>query len=297
MLLYDVRNNKKVRVIIDSDTACEADDPFAIAYALMSPKMIVKAIVAEHFAQPGSMEKSYKAALRVTWAMGSGVPVLRGEESPDAAGAPSEGVREIIREALAEDSHPLYVLCMGALTNIDRALREAPEIAKRLTVVTIGGHGYGVDPVSFREFNFGNDVAAANRVLQSEAEVWQIPADVYGTIRVGLAELQEQVRPYGDIGRYLFEQMVAYNATPAADWTAGESWSLGDSPAVAAVLHPGCGHAEMQEIRLVNDDTSYSPLPGSRKIRVYRDLDSRYLLGDFYAKLHMLYPLSAAKRS
>ena len=48
MLRFDVKESKKLRVIIDTDTACEADDPFAIAYALMSPKLIVKAIVAEH---------------------------------------------------------------------------------------------------------------------------------------------------------------------------------------------------------------------------------------------------------
>ena len=290
MLRYDVRENKKIRVIIDSDTACEADDPFAIAYALMSPKLTVRAIVAEHFAQPGSMEKSCEAARRVTQAMGSDVPVLRGEEGPEGKGRISEGVEEIIREARKEEDRPLFILCMGALTNVDRALREAPDIAGRITIVTIGGHGYGTSPIPWREFNFGNDVAAANRVLQSDAEVWQIPADVYGTIRVGLAELQEQVMPYGEIGRYLFDQMVAYNATPAADWTAGESWSLGDSPAVAAVLHPACGRFEMQKVHTVNEDTGYSPLEGGREIRVYRDLDSRYLLGDFYAKLHLLFP-------
>ena len=32
------------------------------------------------------------------------------------------------------------------------------------------------------------------------------------------------------------------------------------------------------------------PPEGEKKILVYRDLDSRYLLGDFYAKLHLLYP-------
>ena len=31
-------------------------------------------------------------------------------------------------------------------------------------------------------------------------------------------------------------------------------------------------------------------LPGAREILVYRDLDSRYLLGDFYAKLHLMFP-------
>lgn len=51
---------------------------------------------------------------------------------------------------------------------------------------------------------------AANAVLQSRAPVWQIPANVYGSILVGLAELQEQMLPYGEIGRMLFEQMAAY---------------------------------------------------------------------------------------
>ena len=212
-----MKESKKLRVIIDTDTACEADDPFAIAYALMSPKLIVKAIVAEHFARPGSMEKSFEAARKVTQAMGSAVPVLHGEEGPEGTGGISEGVETMIREARTEESRPLFILCMGALTNVDRALREAPDIAQAVTIVTIGGHGYETSPIPWREFNFGNDVAAANRVLQSGAEVWQIPADVYGTIRVGLAELQEQVMPYGAIGRYLFEQMVAYNATPEAE--------------------------------------------------------------------------------
>jgi Inosine-uridine nucleoside N-ribohydrolase len=290
MLKFDVADSKKLRVIIDSDTACEADDPFAIAYALMSPKLMVKAIVAEHFAQPGSMELSREAALRVTRAMNSHVPVLRGEEGPGGTGEPSEGVRRIIDEARREDEHPLFVLCMGALTNVSRALREAPDIAGGMTVVTIGGHPYDTEEIPFKEFNFGNDPEAANQVLQSEVPLWQIPSDVYGSIRVGLAELQEQVMPYGAIGQYLFDQMIAYNATPAASWTQGESWSLGDSPAVAAVLHPTCGRTVMQTVRHVNDDTSYSPLPEGRKILVYRDLDSRYLLGDFYAKLHLNEP-------
>ena len=48
-LKYQVPDDKKVRVIVDSDAACEADDPFAIAHALLCDKFIVKAIFAEHF--------------------------------------------------------------------------------------------------------------------------------------------------------------------------------------------------------------------------------------------------------
>ena len=44
---YKVSEDKKVRVIIDTDAACEADDPFAIAHALMCQKFDVRAIFAE----------------------------------------------------------------------------------------------------------------------------------------------------------------------------------------------------------------------------------------------------------
>lgn len=46
---YKVPDSKKIRVIIDTDAACEADDQYAIAHALMTQKFIVKGITAEHF--------------------------------------------------------------------------------------------------------------------------------------------------------------------------------------------------------------------------------------------------------
>ena len=56
--LYEVPDDKKIRVIIDTDAACEADDPFAIAQALLIKKFIVKAVFAAHFGSPNSMKKS-----------------------------------------------------------------------------------------------------------------------------------------------------------------------------------------------------------------------------------------------
>ncbi|HSK68084.1 MAG TPA: nucleoside hydrolase, partial [Candidatus Limnocylindria bacterium] len=58
---FEVPEGKRVRVIVDSDAACEADDPFAIAHALLSPKLDVRAVVAAHFGGPGTMEASYAA--------------------------------------------------------------------------------------------------------------------------------------------------------------------------------------------------------------------------------------------
>ena len=40
--MFDIPEYKKIRVIIDTDAACEADDPFAIVQALLCPKLIAK---------------------------------------------------------------------------------------------------------------------------------------------------------------------------------------------------------------------------------------------------------------
>ena len=78
---YKVSEDKKVRVIIDTDAACEADDPFAIAHALMCQKFDVRAIFAEQFNREGSTRQSYEEILTVLRAMKKEIPVFMGEET------------------------------------------------------------------------------------------------------------------------------------------------------------------------------------------------------------------------
>ena len=300
-LLFDVPQYKKLRVIIDTDAACEADDPFAIAQALMSPKLMVKGILAEHFAAEGSVQKSYDEVCTILEAMDmKEVPVFMGEPGAKGAGyfensvgvasteeVVSPAVDFLISEALRDDTAPLFVLCQGAITNVAVAIKKCPEILNRMTIVWIGTHGLAEIP--WREFNSGNDVAAANYVLSHAKNLWLIPSNVYVTITVGLAELQQKVLPCGKIGRHLFENMITYNNSPAAGWTKGESWSLGDSPAIGVALNPDCGHYIEHEAPFVNEDTSCSFGKGNPKIRIYTDIDSRYLLEDFFAKLQLNY--------
>ena len=85
-LKFDVRDEKKIRVIVDTDAACEADDPFAIAHALMSPKLMVKGITAAHFAEQGYVEKSL-------------------EEIADEMGMTRERIRQVREKAIRKIKH------------------------------------------------------------------------------------------------------------------------------------------------------------------------------------------------
>lgn len=290
--LFEVDDYKKIRVIIDTDAACEADDPFAIVHALLSQKLIVKGITAAHFNCEGSVERSYAEIETILNAMNMDVPHFMGEKEPLNTGkitsdqATSDAVNFIIDEALSDDPHPLYILCQGAITNLAVAILKCPEIVGRINVIWIGTHGE-LEEIPYREFNAGNDVKAANVVLSSGVNLSLVPSTVYSTVNIGIAELQTEVYPYGAIGRHLFEQLVAYNNSEAAEWTKGESWSLGDSPAVAIALNPWCGHYKQIGAPIIGEDTSSTFVDGRPLITIYTDIDSRYILGDMIAKIKL----------
>jgi inosine-uridine nucleoside N-ribohydrolase len=288
-LEFDVPQYKKLRVIIDTDAACEADDPFAIVHGLLSPKLMVKAIVAEHFGEAGSVERSYDEIMTILEAMDMKVPVFMGQKAAmDEDKEISEAVKFIIEEAKnAEDDKPLYILCQGAITNVAVAIKTCPEILDKIRIIWIGTHGEGPKKAPFREFNAGNDITAANYVLQSGADIWLVPSDVYITVNIGLAEIQRRIKPCGKIGRHLFENMVNYNNSRFAGWTQGESWSLGDSPAIAIAINPGCGRYKIAKAPKVAEDTSSEIAENAKDIRIYTDVDSRYVLEDFIAKLEL----------
>lgn len=94
-------------------------------------------------------------------------------------------------------------------------------------------------------------------VLHCGGDIWLIPNNVYGTMHIGFGEIQRRIAPYGEIGRLLYENLISFYETENASWSAGESWSLGDSPAVGVTLEPNCGSFMYCKAPEVQEDTSY----------------------------------------
>ena len=202
-----------------------------------------------------------------------------------------EGVDFIIEEAMKEEDRDLFVVMLGGVTDVALALKKCPEIAKRMTLLWIGGGAY---PDGDWEFNLLQDVEAANILFASEAELWQIPRNAYSQMVVSLTELVRQVKPCGEIGAYLFRQLDEYNehmgGGKRTDWPHGESWCLGDSATMSVLLqgdNPAFYHYE--EAPVIASDLSYKERRSGRKIRVYDLIDTRLVWGDFIAKLTCLY--------
>lgn len=292
---FPVPQEKQVRLITDTDAKNEADDQFAVVQALLSPKMDNVGLIAAHFGidrVADAMEASYheletildKMHFQKEGLLYHGAPhALPNKTTPVV----SEGVELIVREAMKDDPRRLFVIFLGPLTDLASAYLMEPRIANRLTAIWIGG---GVYPSGSPEFNLGNDVNAANVVFSSKIELWQVPKNVYEMMPVSLAELQVRVRPYGEIGKYLFDQLVAHSQEDIprkSDFRTGETWVLGDSPAVGLILYEHRFEFDWVPAPYITQEQAYVHTGTNRPIRVYKSIDSRLILEDMYAKLQL----------
>ena len=294
---FTIHPMRKQRLIVNTDAKNEADDQFAIVHALLTPKFDIKGIIPAHFGArrtEHSMEESYEEVQKILELMDlSGkVPVKKGakraipdEQTPEG----SEGAQLIIQEALKDDPSPLFVIFLGPLTDMASALLLEPQIENRLTVIWIGGGPY---PTGDDEFNLSNDIDAANVVFKSKVPLWQATRTVFSTVRVSYAELQHKVKPCGKIGNYLFQQMMDYynQCTDRREWPLGESWSLGDSPTIALLLDEHSLFYDLVPAPLFTKEMYYMHNQQNRAIRVYREVDVRFLLEDMFCKLAINYP-------
>ncbi|GIP19214.1 hypothetical protein J40TS1_48560 [Paenibacillus montaniterrae] len=293
---FQIPDSKKIRLIINTDAKNEADDQFAIVHALLTPRFDIRGIIAAHFGErrtKHSMQESYDEIelLLNLMEIRDSVTVCKGAPTaiPDEKTAVgSEGADLIIKEALADDPRPLYVIFLGPITDLAAAYLLKPEIAGKLTAVWIGG---GAWPNGEEEFNLSNDIDAANVVLESQIPIWIIPRSVYTTMRVGIAELHTRVRPYGKVGKYLYDQLVDFNMQlqGSSHWPKGEMWSLGDSPAVSVLLDEHEYGYEWKPAPRITKDMRYVHHQKERLVRWYHFIDPRFTLEDMYAKLQIHY--------
>lgn len=296
--MYKVPDKRKIRYIVHSDAFNEADDQYTIAHALMMDKFDVVGLIGGHFYRSEisrvdnehTAEASYNEINKILKLMnitdkkvfcGSNFPLVN-EYTPQRCAA----VDFIIEEALKDDPRPLYIGLQGAITDLASAILIEPRICDKITAIWVGGGDY---PVGEAEFNLRQDINAANVVFSSSINLWQIPIKAYRPFACSLAELQLKVRPCGELGKYLYEQLVEFNLYADAwdVWPHGEMWTLGDEGCIAALLedmNKNDGY-EMIEAPFVLPDGKYEFGHNNRKIRVYHTLDARLDLEDLFAKL------------
>ncbi|REK52178.1 MAG: nucleoside hydrolase [Thermobacillus sp.] len=211
----------KVRMVLDTDTYNEIDDQFAVIFALGSPERLkIEALCAAPFHNERSdgpedgMVKSYEELQRIVRIAGAAgrIPIYEGSRGwmagPDRP-VESEAARRIVELALASpDDDPLYVVAIGAITNVASAILMEPSIIGKIVVVWLGGHAPWWDHT--REFNMIQDVHASRIVLDCGVPLVLVPCmGVASHLLTTKAEIDLHLGECGAIGRYLAETYAA----------------------------------------------------------------------------------------
>ena len=281
---------KRARLILNTDAKNEADDQYTIVHALLTPTFDLHGIIPAHFGSiksKTSLRDSHDEVVKILDLMSLKdrvrvEPGAEGSMPDETTPMASAGARLIVEEGMKDDPRPLYVAFLGPLTDMAAALLMEPRLNERnICVVWIGG---GQWPVGGREYNLSNDIHAANVVMKSKVQLWQIPMPVYRMMAVSYAELMERVYDKGAIGKYLVEQLIDWNLRMHAGPI--EHRSLGDTPALSVILNPNGGISEWLPAPEFNSLMNYVHTGANRPIKVYHSIDVRYILEDFYAKLN-----------
>ncbi len=212
----------RVRMVLDTDTYNEIDDQFAVVHAILSPEQLnLEAIYAAPFHNNRStgpedgMEKSYDEILRLLnfLQVNSNNFVYKGSTdflSDGETPLPSEAVNDMVERAMNDPNGPLYVVAVGAITNVASAILLEPEIIKNIVVVWLGGNPHYWPHT--REFNLAQDIHGARVVLDSGVPFVHLPArGVVSHLLTTVSEIERYVEGQGKIGDYLAKIFKEYH--------------------------------------------------------------------------------------
>lgn len=281
-----------VRMVLDTDTYNEIDDQFALVWALLSPeKLTTEAIYAAPFhnarsAGPGDgMERSYDEIHRLLDRL-PGVysgPVLRGSTRfLEAADRPveSDAAADLVERAMTSAADaPLYVVAIGAPTNISSALLLQPRIVEKIVLVWLGGH-----PTFWptaREFNLRQDLHASRLLYDCGVPFVMLPcATVASHLLATVPELEAYVAGRGAIGDFLVETFKGYSSDHFG-WSK-EIWDLAP---IAWLLNAAWAPSVLEHSPILTDQITWSIDRSRHWIRIATGVRRNPIFADLFRKL------------
>lgn len=266
-ILEDLRSDRVKDVIIDSDTYNEMDDQYAIAYAIGSERMKVLALHAAPFLNARStsyeegMELSFKEMERVLDQTGhaGAIPIFEGSrrsisEDPEAFDPENPASRNLVRIA-RKARKPIYVLCLGTITNVTASLMLDPSIKDKIIVVWLGANCFSKGHL--REFNLLQDYMAGQRVVNSGVPLVILPAmgepgegtQVLSVHQEDLASIQGEGRSAA-----FFRSTLPLEHHPSGNWR----HILWDIAAPGLIAHPEHFHLRIIPAPVLTDEVKFA---------------------------------------
>ncbi len=278
----------KMNVILDTDTYNECDDQFALSYLLKSQKKFnIEAITVAPYHRDNGIsiqegtEKSYQEIIKIcNWLnFDTTGKVFRGSTNYIGEGyqEKNEAVNKIIE--IANKNDKTYLLAIGAITNIARAIQEEPKIIDKIEVIWLGGNS--LLSKDNKEFNFKQDVQAVKIVLASKVKLTIIPCkNVASNLRTSIYELEHFLKGKSELCNYLCQRFYK-------DGVHGiqERRVIWDISVIAYMINKDWFESSSISCPNIKEDTSYKLTENKHKITMVHDLKVDEIFKDLFEKL------------
>ncbi|HSP70254.1 MAG TPA: nucleoside hydrolase [Bryobacteraceae bacterium] len=237
----------RIPILLDTDIGDSIDDAMALAFALRSPELDVRAVT--------TVIDDVESKTRLAWkmlgifnrrdiplAMGATEPLLdpvmatssrefgvltRNDTIPDAA---RRRAVDLIVDTLLESRQKITVVAIGPLTNIALALKADPRIKNNIERIVIMGGAYFT---SQAEYNFKRDRTAAEIVFHSGVPITAVGLDVTSQGKLREKDLDQLRLATDPMGQFIVRLLdLAEEETHEAHPT------LHDPLAIAAIIRP-----------------------------------------------------------
>ena len=270
----------KRKILLDSDTANEIDDLYAITRALLEPGFQVLGLSSAQWntrlSPADTVAESQKLNTGILRLMGrQEIPAPMGSEmtmgKPWGGDEPrdSPAARLMIREARAVPAGAkLTIVNTGAVTNVASAIKLAPDIVPRIAVYLMGAHYFADRHVWNKdEFNVRNDLNAFNFLLNAPGlELHVMPANVCGKLVFPQADTLRRLQGRGGIWDYLAARWLSFSPE-------SEQWVMWDLALVEALARPDL--AQEAQFRTPPENVQ-------RDVFVYTDIDAAAMQNDWW---------------
>jgi purine nucleosidase len=294
---------KPIPVIFDTDIGDDIDDALALALALQSPELDVRAVT--------TVVDDTESRTRLAWkelglynrhdvvvATGAPEPLLDARRNdpapqftvltPQDTAPPSARRRaaDLIVDTLMASSEKLTLVPVGPLTNIGLALRLEPRIREKVERIVLMGGAFGM---LHPEYNIQRDRAAAQIVFSSGVPITAVGLDVTMKCKLQGKDLDRLRAADNPASRFLMRLIELWQGGHTEEFP-----TLHDPLAVAVAFRPGLVETQLGSVAVETASpltygmtifTAADPSRGKDTTQVARQVDVRKFLDMFIERL------------
>jgi inosine-uridine nucleoside N-ribohydrolase len=296
---------ERIPIILDTDIGDDIDDALALALALQSPELDVRAVT--------TVIDDTETRTRLAWKeLGlygrHDVPVATGASEPlldpvrttrarqfevltEADTVPAAAHRraaDLIIDTLMASPQPITLVPIGPLTNIALALKGEPRIKPKIARIVLMG---GAFHMLQQEYNIWRDRVAAEIVFSSGVPITAVGLDVTTRCKLEGADLARLRAADNPASRFLVKLIELWQ-----NGHAGQYPTLHDPLAVAVAFQPNLVETQLGRVQVetsccvTNGMTMFTAadqLPHGLQATtlIARDVDVRRFLDLFLARL------------